>query len=312
MGSKKSVEMNLLGNMVRMVRRNLKICLALLHELSRLRRQLQYRTGISAVERDTWKAAHGEELNDELKNVLKQYKLPPYLLTFLEWLFLATEEEVARLKAYVKKPQGETPQGYYHLVGPAVQFNSPFRAGWLIDAEYRVAITTVEKPGYWQIWSTQPWSRDPSLGDPLTFSPVLLNQLLRDSGDFVVRGNLDLFDVHSWRELGKFLAWVKKGKGMGKQLGLVAGRQKGATVQRKKVLDGMSWDEVQILVAQQPQSYIQLQNKYVNSRTRQYKEEFKGIHPGQDPPKTELMRLRESAISNFARHVKKPAVPQAK
>lgn len=55
----KSVETNLMGNMVRMVNRNLKICLALLPELSRLRLRLQYRTGIHVAERDTWKAAHG-------------------------------------------------------------------------------------------------------------------------------------------------------------------------------------------------------------------------------------------------------------
>lgn len=250
MGSKKSVEMNLSGNMVRMVRRNLKICLALSPELSRLRHQLQYQTGISAAERDTWKADHGKELNDELENVLKQYKLPLYLQTFLEWLFLATEEEIIRLKEYVRKPQGETPQGYYHLVMPAFQLNSPFRASWFTDAGYRVAILTVEEPGYWQIWGTRMWiDRDQSSGAAITLSPVLFNKILGDSGDFVVRGNLDLFDVHSWRELGKFLAQVKKGKGMGKPLGLVAGRQKGAAVRRKKVLDGMSWDEVQILVA---------------------------------------------------------------
>ena len=314
MESKKSVEVNLLGNMVRMVHRNLKICLTLFPELSRLRRQLQYRTGISAAERDTWKAAHGEEFNDELKNVLKQYKLPPYLLTFLEWLFLATEEEVARLKAYVRNPRGETPRAYYYLVMPAFQFNSPFRMGWLTDAGYRVAIKTVEKPGYWQIWGTQMWSdiRDPSLGDAITFSPVLLNQLLRDSGDFVVRGNLDLFDAHSWRELGKFLAQVKKGKGMGKPLGLVAGRQKGAAVPRKKVLAGMSWAEVQIWVAQQPRLYHQLQNKYANVLNEQYRKEFEQSHAGQTPPAAEQRRSRKNAIANFARYVKKPTLPQAK
>lgn len=314
MGPKKSVEVNLLGNMFRMVRRNLKICLALLPELSPLRRQLQYQAGVSAVERDTWKASHSKELSNELKKVLMQYKLPLYLLTFLEWLFLATEEEVSRLKAYVRNLRGEAPQAYYHLVMPAFQFSSPFRAGWLTDTGYRVAIMTEEKPGHWQIWGTQVWggTRDISLGDALTFSPMLLKQMLRDSGDFVVRGNLDLFDAHSWRELGKFLAQVKKGKGMGKPLGLVAGRQKGAVVRRKKVLDGMSWDEVQILVAEQPRLYNRLQNEYANLLTEQYREGFKQSHPGQDPPETEQRRLRKGAIANFARYVKKPVPPQAK
>ena len=310
----KSVETNLMGNMVRMVNRNLKICLALLPELSRLRLRLQYRTGISVAERDTWKAAHGEELNDELKNVLKQHKLPLYLLTFLEWLFLATEEEVTRLKAYIRNPRGEAPAAYYHLVMPAFQFNSPFRMGWLTDAGYRVAIMTEEKPGYWQIWGMQVWgdTRDPSLGDALTFSPALLKQMLRDSGDFVVRGNLDLFDAHSWRELGKFLAQVKKGKGMGKPLGLVAGRQKGAVVRRKRVLEGMSWPEIQILVAEQPQLYNRLHNEYANLCTEQYREEFKQGHRGQAPPPTQQRQVRKNAISNFRRYVKRLVPPHLK
>ncbi len=109
MVSSKSIEANLLQNMFRMIHRNLKICLALLPELLRLRRQLQYRTGISAVERDTWKASHGKKLRSELKNVLKQYKLPMYLLNFLEWLFLATEEEIEQLKAFIRNPRGNLP-----------------------------------------------------------------------------------------------------------------------------------------------------------------------------------------------------------
>ncbi|MFC2039714.1 hypothetical protein ACFLTW_00860, partial [Chloroflexota bacterium] len=237
MGTNKSVEANLLQNMFRMINRNLKICLALLPKLSRLRRQLQYRTGISAVERDTWKASNGEKLRNELKNVLLQYKLPLYLLNFLDWLFFATEEEVTRLKAFIRNPRGETPAAYNYLLEPAFQYSSPFRVGWMSDTGYRVAIMTEEKPGYWQIWGTQMWggdTRDPLSGDALTFSPVLLKQMMRGSGDFVVRGNLDLFDAHSWRELGKFLARVKKGRGMGKPLSLVAGRQKGAIVKRKR------------------------------------------------------------------------------
>jgi len=314
MGYNKSVEASLMANMIRMVHRNLKICLALLPELSRLRRQLQYWTGMSAVERDTWKASHGEKLRSELKNVLMQFKLPRYLLTFLEWLFLATDEEITQLKAFVRNPRGKAPVAYYYLVMPGFQFSSPFRSGWLTDTGYRVAIMTVEKPGYWQIWGTQMWgdTRDSSLDDAQTFSPALFKQMLRDSGDFVVRGNLDLFDAYSWRELGKFLAKVKRGKGMGKPLGLVAGRQKGAVVRRKRVLQGMSWLEIQILVAEQPRLYHRLQNEYANQLTAQYREEFKQSQPGQSPPAEEQRRVRRNAISNFSRYVKKPVPPQLK
>ncbi len=115
----KSIEANLLQNMYRMIRKNLKICLALLPELSQLRQQLQYRTGISDIERDTWKASHGEKLRSELKKVLKHYKLPLYLLNFLEWLFLTTEEEVTRLKAFIRNPRGKVPVAYNYLVEPA-------------------------------------------------------------------------------------------------------------------------------------------------------------------------------------------------
>ncbi len=176
MVSSKSIEANLLQNMFRMIRRNLKICLALLPELSQLKRQLQYRPAISAVERDTWHDSHGEKLRSELKHVLKHYKLPLYLLNFLEWLFLATEEEVTRLKAFVKNPRGEVPAAYYYLVEPAFQFNSPFRVGWMTDTGYRVAIMSEEKPGYWQIWGAQMWgsdTRDRSSGDTQTFVLVL-------------------------------------------------------------------------------------------------------------------------------------------
>ena len=119
MVSSKSIEANLLQNMFRMIHRNLKICLALLPKLSQLRQQLQYRPGISAVERDTWKDSHGEKLRSELKYVLKHHKLPLYLLNFLEWLFLATEEEVTRLKAFIRNPRGKVPVAYNYLVEPA-------------------------------------------------------------------------------------------------------------------------------------------------------------------------------------------------
>ncbi len=99
---------------------------------------------------------------------------------------------------------------------------------------------------------------------------------------------------------------------MGKPLGLVAGRQKGATVKRKKVLQGMSWPEIQILVAEQPQLYNRLQNEYANHINAQYREEFKQSNPGQAPPPTEQRRIRKNAISNFRRYVKKPVLPQAK
>ncbi len=316
MVSSKSIEANLLQNMFRMIRRNLKICLALLPELSQLRRQLQYRTGISDVERDNWKDSHGEKLRSELKNVLKHYKLPLYLLNFLEWLFLATEKEITRLKAFIRNSRGEAPAAYNYLVMPAFQFNSPFRVGWFTDAGYRVAIMTEEKPGFWQIWGTQMWggdTRDRSLDDTQAFSPVLLKQMLRDSGDFVVRGSLDLFDAHNWRELGKFLARMKKGKGMGKPLGLVAGRQKGAMVKRKTVLNGMSWQEIQILVAEEPQLYNRLQNEYVSLCTEQYREEFRQNHAGQSPPAGAVQRrIRKNAISNFRRFVKKLVMPRVK
>jgi len=150
------------------------------------------------------------------------------------------------------------------------------------------------------------------LDDNQAFSPMLLKQMLRDSGDFVVRGSLDLFDAHSWRELGKFLSRVKKGKGMGKPLGLVAGRQKGAIVRRKKVLQGMSWQEIQILVAEEPRLYNRLQNDYANHENARYREEFKKSNPGQDPPPTEQRRIRKNAISNFRRYVKKLVLPRVK
>ena len=92
MVSSKSIEANLLQNMFRMIHRHLKICLALLPELSQLRRQLQYRPGISIVERDTWQDSHGEKLRSELKRVRKKCKLSLYRLNFLEWRFLSTEE----------------------------------------------------------------------------------------------------------------------------------------------------------------------------------------------------------------------------
>lgn len=314
MAYNKSVEANLMANMVRMVHRNLKTCLALLPELLRLRRELQYWTDMSAVERDTWKTSNGEKLRSELKNVLIQFKLPRYLLIFLEWLFLATEEEITQLKAFVRKPQGKAPVAYYYLVMPGFHFSSPFRSGWLTDTGYRVAIMTVEEPGYWQIWGTQMWSdtRESSLGDAETFSPMLLKQTLRCSGDFVVRGNLDLFDAYSWRELGKFLAKVKRGKGMGRPLGLVAGRQKGAVVRKKRILRDMSWAEIQILVAEKPRFYNRLQNEYANLRTERYREEFRRSHEWQAPPLVEQRRVRKNAISNFARYVKKPVPPQVK
>ena len=182
--------------------------------------------------------------------------------------------------------------------------------GWLTDAGYRVAMLTIEEPGHWQIWGSRTvYDRDSSMVDMQSFSPLILKHILQVSGDFVVRGNLELFDANSWRELGKFLAQVKKNKGMGRPLGLVAGRQKGAKVRRKKVLRGMRWQEIQIIVAEQPQIYNRLHNEYANHETEQYRKEFKQTNHGQEQPPGELRRVRKNAIQNFARYVKKPVPP---
>jgi len=312
MGPNKSVEMSMMQNAARMISRNLKICLSLFPELLRLRRQLGYRIGMSAMERDTWKASHTTETRKNLKQILNKYKLPMYLLPFLEWLFLATDDEISRLKAYVRNLSGKTPLAYNYLVMPAMQFRSPFRTGWVTEGGYSVAIMTVEEPGYYQIWGTPTWSTTREPDEEQDFSPATLTRVLQDSGDFVVRGNLDLLDVDSWRALGKFLARVKKGKGMGKPLGLVAGRQKGAMVRRKRVLHGMSWSEIQTLVAEQPAQYNKLHNAYANHMTDRYREEFKQSHAGQDPPSTEQKLVRTNAISNFRRNVKRLVPPQLK
>lgn len=210
----RSVEIDLTANMARMVRRNLRICLALLPELSRLRERLGFQGGMSAAERTGWKASHQEELSSKLKNLLKPFKLPMYFLDFVQWLFLATPEEITQLKTYARDPRGTAPKAYYYLFRPGFQFGSQFRGvaiGLVTDAGYQVAIMTTERPGHWQIWSTV--GPDDDRDNILTFSPELLKQMLPTSGDFMVRGNLDLLDSRSWRRLGKSLVNVKKGRG---------------------------------------------------------------------------------------------------
>jgi hypothetical protein len=315
MGSSKSGLASVMRNLDRMISRNLKICLTLLPELLQLRRRLQYPSDVSAADRDSWQLLHSEELTSELTNMLKRYKLPAYLLPFLEWLFYAIKRGVAPLEVYAKYPSATlSPQVYNLLAMPAFQFNSPFRGGWVSAAGYHVAILTVEENGLWQVWGNQIWSytRDVSTVDSENLSPATLRQILRASGDFVVRGNLDLFDADSWRSIGKFLAQMKKERGMGKPLGLVAGRQKGAVVRLKRVLRGMSWREVQILVAEEPRHYRRLQNEYANLHVKQYREEFKKSHGDKEPPLVEARRVRKNAIINFCRYVKKPAMPQLK
>ena len=84
MGSSKTAWASAMRNLDRMVSRNLKICLTLLPELLQLGQRLQYPSDASAADQDSWQLVHSEELTSELKNVLKRYRLPAYLLPFLE------------------------------------------------------------------------------------------------------------------------------------------------------------------------------------------------------------------------------------
>ena len=281
--------------------RNLKVCFALMPDICQLRQTMRYIPVVDPAERETWKVANNKELLKRLGSLLQKNNLPSYLLQPIQFLFLATDDEIRQLEKYHRYPHGNPPEGYFLFLMPAFQFNTPYRWGWVVDPGYRVAILTVQEEAPWQVW-----------GDTADISLTSLQEMLRASGDFIVRGNLNVFGVDSWRELGVFMAKMKKESGMGKPLGLVAGRQKGRRVRLKRIMRKLSWPEIQMLVVEDPGSVTKLQNEYAHLCVARFREEFSKSHMGQDPPLAEQKLVRKSAISNFARRIKKPIKTHAK
>ena len=111
------------------------------------------------------------------------------------------------------------------LCAPAFHFGPPTSLTWPEEAGYQTVVLVKQEGGPWGMW-----------GNLHGISEDARWSLLRKSGDFLVRGNLELFDVASWRRIGKTLSDLKREGHMGERLGLVRGGRKGRSKARKKVL----------------------------------------------------------------------------
>ena len=277
-----------------MALRNLRIALALRPRLLQLKEELGYSPQMSAEEYLTWKELKAGEVTDGIEQLLKDHNIPRYQFPIINWLYEASEADIAELKAYCKKPIGKPLRAYYLLYAPAYQFGSPTSPVWGQDTGYRVAALTREKAGYWCI-----------SGDLRGLPGELWWSILQRAGDFVVRGNLEVFDIDSWRRVGKLLGALKKEKHMGGKLGLVAGGQTGRAKARKLVMQDMTWADLQNIVAQDPRQYNRLCNKYASTRQNDFEDRYKAKYGGLSPSMRVQREVRRRAIKNFIVHVKK-------
>lgn len=277
-----------------MALRNLKISLTLKPRLIQLKENLGYSSQMSLDEYLAWKQSKANEINNSIKQLLKEFNVPEYQLPIIKWLFEASESDIDELKHYCKNPSGIPPKAYYLLYAPAYEFSAPSSFWWTEETGYRIAVLTREKAGYWQIW-----------GDLRGIPDKAWWSFIQQSGDFVLRGNLDVFDVDSWRRIGKFLSAFKKERSMGIKLGLVAGGQKGRLKAKKYILRDMTWLDIRNIVAQEPRKYNQLCNEYANAKRKEFVEGYEARYRGQLPSVTEQREARRKAIRNFTVNVRK-------
>lgn len=273
----------------RMALRNLRIASALRPRLVQLKEELGYTSQMSLEEYAIWKESKADKITEGIIKLLKDVNLSIDQSLFMNWLFEASEADIAELKDYCKNPKGVPPKSYYLLYSPAYESLSPGGLGWDEEIGYRVAVVTWEKNIYWRMW-----------GDVRDVPEEAVWSFLQKSGDFVIKGNLDIFDVNSWRRIGNVLSGLKQKKGFGEKLGLVPGGHKGYSKTQKHILRDLTWSDIQNAVLQDPAKYDTLRSEYIDHRIKKYIEEYGNI-----PPEEEQEKERKRAIKSFKNHVKK-------
>lgn len=273
----------------RMALRNLKIALALRPRLVQLKEELGYTPQMSPEEYTIWKESKAGKITEDVIKLLKDVNLPIDQSLFINWLFEASEADIAELKDYCKNPKGVPPESYYLLYSPAYESLSPRGLGWDEEIGYRVAVVTWEKNIYWRMW-----------GDVRDVPEEAVWSFLQKSGDFVIKGNLDIFDVNSWRRIGNVLSGLKQKKGFGEKLGLVPGGYKGYSKTQKHILGNLTWGDIQNAVLQDPPKYDTLRSEYIDYRIKGYLEEYGNI-----PPEEEQEKERRRAMKSFQNHIKR-------
>jgi len=278
----------------KMAKRNLRIALAVRPRLLSIKKGLGYKTEMSKIEYDAWKESKADEIRNNVLKMVKELSLPMDQLPFINWLFEVTAEEFTKLKDYCNNPKGNPPESYSLIYSPAFEKLSPGGLGWAEETGYRVAVVTWEKNLYWRMW-----------GDVRDVPQKAAWSFLQRSGDFVIKGNLDTFDVESWRRIGNMLSGFKRRKGFGKKLGLIPGGKKGRPIRKKYILGDLTWADIRITVMQDSKQHNQLCNAYATAKRKEAQIRYKQKHGGQSPSLAQIRVARKNAIQNFIKHVKK-------
>lgn len=279
----------------KMAKRNLRIALAVRPRLLVIKKELGYETKMSKIEYDAWKESKADEIRNNVLRMVEELSLPLDQLPFINWLFEVTDEEFSKLNNYCNNPKGIPPKSYNLIYSPAFENLSPGGLGWAEETGYRVAVVTWEKKLYWRMW-----------GDVRDVPEKAVWAFLQRSGDFVMKGNLDTFDVESWRRIGNMLSGFKRRKGFGRKLGLIPGGKKGRPIRKKHILGDLTWEDIRIAVTQDSKQYNRLGNVYATAKRKESETRYKKKHGGQSLPPAKLVVAQKNAIQNFIKHVKKP------
>ena len=134
------------------VLRNLKLALRLRLVLAQTKEDLGFSTDMNPEQYTVWKRENSSRIREALDAVLEEHKVPGYQMSIIDWIFNASDEEIAKLEEYCRKPSGEAPAAYRLLFGAMRQFSSPVYTGWTEETGYRVATLTRDIDGSWQVW----------------------------------------------------------------------------------------------------------------------------------------------------------------
>ena len=275
-------------------RRNFNLALRLRPKIIQLRKELGLPDTISKEEYQTWKQNNSSKIRSALDNLLQEYGIPLYQMPIMDWLFDADDKQIETLQAFLKNPAGEEPEIFRLLHGAMTQFSSPKARGWVEETGFRVAVRLIEEEGNHQFW-----------GDLRGLPEGSWRYLMRKPGDFMVLGNLELFDIRSWRRTGEMLAGLKKQRGMGKKLGLLPGSGRGMIRTKKIVLRGMTWQQIREAIFENPDEEADLRSAYIKERKKQDIKEYRYFHGGEMPSGTYMRTIEEQAGKYFDLRVRK-------
>lgn len=215
-------------------------------------------TALSPAERQRWRDAHHQEVVPMLEQVCQELGWPADYVMYIAPMFYDDSPEIQ--------------QACFEQLFTGGSTGCPF-----ISTAALLSDSTAGKSYH--------------LSGPHSFE---LQYALSEVDDVVIKLNLKEINARGLRWLVSELLLMKESQEAGKAYGSVAGRPRGY---RKRVLAGLTWNDIALIHRQEPKRFGELRERYVEEKLAQRKTE---IWKGKEPGSSWLKGERQLLANNFS------------